>query len=133
MSSCRVALLPMDGRMVRRSKYNARKTIVDGITFDSKHEADVWCRLKLREKAGEIANLERQVRFDLSIEGRPILIRSKGFPNGRKAKFTVDFAYTDVRLGKRVFLDAKGLDTEASRLRRAVVEAIFPGVIIELC
>lgn len=118
---------------MRRNKFNARKTVVDGITFDSAREARKWSELKHLEKAGHIANLERQVRFDLAIDGCPILIRSEGYPKGRKAKFTVDFAYTDTKLGKRVFLDAKGVATEAYRLRKGIVEAMFPGVLIEEC
>ena len=38
-------------------KYNARKTVVDGIKFDSKKEAARYSELKLMEKAGEIYNL----------------------------------------------------------------------------
>ena len=47
------------------SKYNAKKTIVDGITFDSKHEADRYCELKLLLRAGAITDLRLQVPFEL--------------------------------------------------------------------
>ena len=33
--------------MRRYSKYNAKKTIVDGHPFDSKREAERYCELKL--------------------------------------------------------------------------------------
>jgi len=46
-----------------RSKYRNRKTVVDGITFDSKREAARWQELKLLERAGEITELERQVEY----------------------------------------------------------------------
>jgi len=36
----------------KKHKYNARKTVVDGITFDSKREAEYYCELKLRVRAG---------------------------------------------------------------------------------
>ncbi len=52
-------------RAPKPSKYKNIKTVVDGITFDSKREASYWNELKLREKAGEIDHLERQVAFDL--------------------------------------------------------------------
>ena len=45
------------------SKYKAKKTIVDGIIFDSQKEAQRWCELRLLEKAGVIKNLQRQVPF----------------------------------------------------------------------
>lgn len=47
------------------NKYRNKKTIVDGIEFDSKREADRWRELKLLEIAGAITNLQRQVKFEL--------------------------------------------------------------------
>lgn len=49
----------------KRSKYNNRKTQIDGITFDSEKEALRYTELKMLEKAGKITELERQKRFDL--------------------------------------------------------------------
>ena len=51
------------------SKHRAVKTVVDGLTFDSKLEARVWGELKLRQFAGEIRKLRRQVRFSLFAPG----------------------------------------------------------------
>ena len=42
------------------SKYGNRFTIVDGIRFDSRAEADRYRVLRLRERAGEISELELQ-------------------------------------------------------------------------
>ena len=47
------------------NKYYARKTEVDGITFDSKHEAERYCELKLLWRAGEIRELMIQYPFEL--------------------------------------------------------------------
>lgn len=47
----------------KRTRYGNKKTTVDGITFDSMHEADCWSRLKLIERTGAIRNLQRQVAF----------------------------------------------------------------------
>jgi len=57
--------LPMKTKDPRRSKYNARKTTINGIIFDSKKEAEYYLYLcqQLREK--RIDAFERQVRFDL--------------------------------------------------------------------
>ena len=38
----------------KRLKYGNRRVWVDGIPFDSQKEADYYCHLKLRVKAGEI-------------------------------------------------------------------------------
>lgn len=39
-------------------KYHNRKTVIDGITFDSAKEARRYMELKLLERAGEISNLQ---------------------------------------------------------------------------
>ncbi|WP_416330616.1 DUF1064 domain-containing protein, partial [[Clostridium] innocuum] len=49
----------------KKSKYGAVKTEVDGIKFDSKHEALRYQELRLLEQAGEITNLRLQVPFEL--------------------------------------------------------------------
>ena len=43
-----------------KSKYSNRKVNIDGITFDSKKEANRYRELKLLEKVGEISNLVLQ-------------------------------------------------------------------------
>src|ERR1019366_6845918 len=48
-----------------RSKYRNVKVQVDGYTFDSKHEAQHYQELRLREKAGEISELNVHVVFEL--------------------------------------------------------------------
>lgn len=53
--------------MIRRHKYGAVATVVDGIRFASKKEAKRYTELKLLEKAGHITNLRRQVRYKLTM------------------------------------------------------------------
>lgn len=48
-----------------KSKYNNKKIVVDGITFDSQKEAMRYGQLKLLERAGEISDLKLQVPFEL--------------------------------------------------------------------
>ena len=45
------------------SKYHSKKTVVDGIVFDSLKEARRYGVLKALEKTGEISGLRRQVEF----------------------------------------------------------------------
>ena len=49
----------------KRSKYGNRRVEIDGIWFDSQHEANFYMELMLRVKAGELKTVCRQVKFDL--------------------------------------------------------------------
>ncbi len=49
----------------KRQKYGNQRVEVDGIKFDSKHEAVVYQELMLRVCAGELKTVCRQVKFDL--------------------------------------------------------------------
>lgn len=117
----------------RKSKYGNTRISFDGHTFDSKRELARYKVLKDRQERGEISNLELQPAFKLKCGDRPVLLKSKGFPNGRQAKYVADFAYWCPVEGKRVVEDAKGFRTDIYKLKKAVVEAQFPGVkIIEV-
>ncbi len=99
-----------------RNKFNAIKTTIEGITFDSKREARRWQELKLLERAGEIERLERQVPFSLVVEGQKI------------ATYTADFRYWTTALPKeRVVEDVKSAPTAKKRdfvLVRKLMRAI---------
>lgn len=114
-------------------KFKNVPTIIDGLRFDSKKEAHRYCELKLLQKAGHISHLEIQPVFKFEVNGRPVLIRSGGYPNGRQAKYRADFSYFDGE--KRIVEDVKSsaTKTEAYALRKALVEAIYPAVrIVEI-
>ena len=49
----------------RRNKYGNRRVVIDGIPFDSQHEANIYQELMMRVKAGELKCVCRQVKFDL--------------------------------------------------------------------
>lgn len=51
---------------VKKSKYGAVKTKIDGRTFDSQKEAEFYAELKLRLKAGEIKGFCLQPIFILA-------------------------------------------------------------------
>lgn len=50
---------------MKRHKYNARKTELEGITFDSKKESKRYQHLKQLESLGIISNLKLQVEHEL--------------------------------------------------------------------
>lgn len=92
-----------------RSKYHAKKTTVDGVTFDSRREADRYLVLKGLEEAGAIGNLRRQVRYELvpgfDVDGR----------HYRPVYYVADFVY--VEDGKEVVEDVKGMRTDVYKLK----------------
>lgn len=49
----------------RRNKYGNKKTVIDGITFDSKKEASRYVDLSLLERIEEISDLELQPKFEI--------------------------------------------------------------------
>lgn len=49
----------------KRPKYGNRRVEVNGMKFDSQHEADVYADLMMRVRAGELKTVVRQVAFDL--------------------------------------------------------------------
>lgn len=59
------AKMPAHVPAPQKSKYRNVRMIVDGERFDSQREANYWSELRLREKAGEIKGLSRQVDFEL--------------------------------------------------------------------
>ena len=104
----------------KRSKYGAVKTVRDGIKFDSKKEADRWTVLNKLQDAGEISNLQRQVRIPLWGQGGPIM--TKG--GTKQRTYVADFKYVDWRLnGIWVIEDAKGYETPEFDLKRAILNA----------
>ena len=54
------------GEKPKRSKYGNRRVEIDGMKFDSQHEADYYFGVLVpRLKAGELKNVLRQVKFEL--------------------------------------------------------------------
>lgn len=85
----------------KRRKYGNHETVVDGIRFDSVHEASVYGELKLRRQAGDILGLFLQVPFQL--------------PGG--TKYVADFV-TLKRDGTFDVLDAKSEATSRDKVYR---------------
>jgi len=98
------------------NKYHAKKIFADGQSFDSQKEYRRWCELKLVERAGEIGNLQRQVRFHLL----PAQYDERtGKCIERAVDYIADFAYeTD---GFLVVEDVKGLKTRDYVLKRKMM------------
>ena len=91
------------------SKYRNRKTVYDGITFDSQREASRYAELKLLERAGEISDLKLQVPFEL-------IPKQSG---ERAVKYIADFVYLEG--GKSVVEDVKGKKTRDYIIKRKLL------------
>lgn len=106
-----------------RSKYGAIKTIVDGITFDSKKEALRYSELKLLQKLGVIKSFSCQPVF-LLLDGYK---RSDG-KRIRPIKYVADFLinYPD---GSVDIEDVKGILTEVFKIKRKLLEAKYDIII----
>lgn len=92
------------------SKYLSHKTVVDGITFDSKDEAKYYEALKIRKYRGEIQNFELQPKFTL-VGGFKKLGKTY-----RAITYTPDYAiyHND---GSEEYVDVKGMTTQQGELR----------------
>ena len=107
------------GQDKRRVRGTQRTTTPDGITHDSKTEAQRWAELLLLQEAGEICGLRRQV--DIPLHGRDGPIMTDGGKQQRV--YRADFTYVDKRLGCAVIEDRKGHETDVFKLKRAILLA----------
>tara|TARA_Y100000401_G_scaffold116933_1_gene124018 strand:+ start:2056 stop:2373 length:318 start_codon:yes stop_codon:yes gene_type:complete len=103
--------------MALRNKYRAVKTEVDGIMFDSKREAARYMVLVLLERQKKISNLELQPKFDCIVNEKKI------------CSYRADFRYFTAN--GCVVEDVKGVKTAVYRLKKKLVEALYPGVKIQ--
>lgn len=106
-------------KMRNYSKYNAKKTNVDGIKFDSKREADRYCELKLLEKSNEIRNLELQPRFLLQDK-----FKDKQGNTHRKIEYVADFMYVD-KENNKIVEDVKGVLTDVYKIKKKIFLKIY--------
>lgn len=103
------------------NKYNARKTIIDGIKFDSRKEAKRYVELKKMEQDGLITNLSLQVPFEL-IPSFTIFVDGK-IRKRRNIRYIADFVYfVD---GKEVVEDVKGRRTDVYKLKKKLFEYTY--------
>jgi hypothetical protein len=99
-----------------RSKYGAKKTVVDGITFDSKWEAERYGQLKAMERGGLVTELELQVPYNIIVNDQKI------------CKYIADFRYKLEHANgtiEDVVEDAKGVETPEFKLKKKLMKAVF--------
>ncbi|EAG2100599.1 DUF1064 domain-containing protein [Listeria monocytogenes] len=102
-------------RTSTRSKYNAKKVVIDDIKFDSKAEAAYYQQLKLLKMSGEVVSFDLQPEF---------ILQDSFVKNGKKyhaIKYRADFLvlYKD---GHEELIDVKGMLTKEFRIKQKLFE-----------
>jgi hypothetical protein len=116
-------------RTAKRSKFNAKPQVVDGIRFASQKEARRYVELKMLEKAGVIRGLELQPRF-------PLYARDPNAPESEcigayRGDFRYETSYTvssergTFTNWRTVVEDVKGFKTPLYRWKKKHVEAQY--------
>lgn len=98
-------------------KYHNKKVTVNGLDFGSLKEAMHYTELVLRQKRGEIKNLQTQVKFEL--------IPKIG--KERACSYIADFVYED-KDGNKIVEDVKGskqMITDVFKIKRKLMKKIY--------
>jgi len=106
----------------RNGKYNARRSLVDGILFDSGREAKRYQELRLLEAGGKIRDLELQPVYQL-LDG--FVHRGERI---RGITYRADFRYFDIEKECEVVEDVKGHKTEVYKLKRKMLLSRYPDI-----
>lgn len=102
-------------------KYGAVKThCLAGHLHDSKLEAGRCNDLTAKEAAGEITHLTQQPEFRVEING--VLI----------CRYVADHSYRMADSGLPIVEDTKGKTTPVFNLKKKLVEASHPGIVITI-
>jgi hypothetical protein len=97
-------------RYLKKNKYSAVKTTIDGITFDSKFEASYYAQLKLLEKTGKVKIIELQPKVYLT-EARILY----------KPDFLIE------ENGVLTWIDVKGMPTPGFNVKKRLWRYYGPG------
>lgn len=101
------------------NKYNAQKTIINGVQFDSLKEARTYQNLLNLQNKGIITHLERQKRFE-------VIPKTK---TERAAYYVADYFFQEVATGQWVVADCKSPITKklpAYVLKRKIMKFRYP-------
>ena len=110
-----------------KSKYGAKKVEIDGIIFDSKKEGRRYQELKMLQTAGDISELQRQVKYILIPAQREPDTKGprggiiKGKLLERECSYIADFVYKNTHTGEWVIEDTKGFKTAEYKIKRKMM------------
>lgn len=103
------------------SKYQNDRTVLDGLKFDSKMEANRYAELVLLQRAGEITDLQVQQRFELVPAVR--LAGAKRITTA--IDYVADFTYRKTGTRIVVIEDCKGARTRVYLMKRHMMKALL--------
>jgi hypothetical protein len=86
-----------------------------GLKFDSRWEAERWGQLKSMERAGAIDQLDRQIKYELNVNGQKI------------CSYIADYTYLlldEDGSSRFIVEDAKGVLTPEFKLKKKLMLAI---------
>lgn len=109
----------------KKSKYGNQKTIVDGITFDSKAEAIYYNQLKWLKQAKQIKDFKLQPRYILQDAF------TKNGKHFRKIEYVADFEVHKLD-GTIEIVDIKGHETKEFLLKRKLFERQYLDTLLVL-
>lgn len=101
------------------TKYGAKKTVIDGITFDSKAEGQYYTHLKELLQNKLIEGFELQPRFVLQEAFE------KDGKKYRAIEYVADFR-VDKLFGPAEIIDVKGFETADFKIKRKLFEKRYP-------
>lgn len=104
--------------------YNKFRAVKDecasGHLHDSKMEARRCADLTALEAVGRITHLEQQPEFRVEINGKLV------------CRYIADFQYRMADSGLPIVEDVKGMQTPVFNLKRKLVEAAYPGLVVSV-
>ncbi|APF27059.1 hypothetical protein NPD5_252 [Clostridium sporogenes] len=104
---------------MNRSKYGAKKIVIDGITFDSKDEGRYYLYLKELKAKDKILNFERQPKYELQPSFK------KYGKAHRAITYAPDFLIYHLD-GSEELIDVKGTETQQGNMRRKMFDYKYP-------
>ena len=109
------------------SKYHARKTVVDNITFDSALEAARYQQLMVLVRTGDIFGLTVHPVFELTPE------KIVGIEKISAIKHELDFSYyetpaNDEKHNPLIVEDCKGVKTDVWRIKYKLFRCRYPEI-----
>lgn len=99
----------------KKNKYNATKIDFNGYRFDSKLEARVYEDLLFQLNAGDLKEIQRQVKIPLMVNG--VLI----------CTYICDFKTVD-KHGQVTYVEAKGLEMPVFKMKLKLFMALLPEI-----
>ncbi len=111
-------------RKFKKKISNARKTMYQGILFDSKLERDRYIYLLQKVKDGAISHLQIQKPFELipTQERNDNIVPSISKTNNiRKTQYIADFTYLRTKDQKWIINDVKGRTMDVYKLKLKLI------------